>query len=517
MTKYLSIIYHASNAIVNMARDGYVRPTFAERFMSHKTYVPILSNLFPIAGDDSISLNKNGNVNVYVLNNDSDTDGNVPLTIQSVTQPSHGSVTISGDNLYVNYTPTIGYFGNDSFTYVVTDTLGGTSTGTVSVEVINTPTYRTLVGGTYTNLTTATFEYQWDCIRLSDTEAITLGSDLGASTKNLYLEIVDFSTSTPTITSSRKILWDSAMYSIANGRIISIDTNKFLVLFRENQFTNYYSFVKLVSLSGSTFTVESTIQLTDLTDDVELATLDTNKALMVYNYNNGGNYACRVRGLTVSGTTITESAAVEIVGASDSVAIQKINSTKAVVFTGNPFGYTVITFTGATPTASSRITGDLGVSSCLELVQIDTTHFCLCVSGTFYVKYYLLTWDGDYMFEFSEAYTEDTPETSGVYPITIKMLSDGVTMLNLNIAYASTNYYKLYGNVVHYFDGELVIESRERLVSSNIYAYFGSNHNGICGELLSDSTACVLNGSRDTSNVTDPCGKKALKVTISDT
>ena len=60
--------------------------------------------------------------------NDIDPDGDT-LSIQSVTQGAHGTVSINGGN--VSYTPDTAYKGTDSFTYTVSDGKGGTAIGKV--------------------------------------------------------------------------------------------------------------------------------------------------------------------------------------------------------------------------------------------------------------------------------------------------------------------------------------------------------------------------------------------------
>jgi hypothetical protein len=72
-------------------------------------------------------------VTIAVLANDTDADGN-PLTLTSVTQGTHGTVTISGTS--VIYTPAAGFVGTDSFTYTVSDGQGGSAIGTVTVNVL---------------------------------------------------------------------------------------------------------------------------------------------------------------------------------------------------------------------------------------------------------------------------------------------------------------------------------------------------------------------------------------------
>ena len=80
-----------------------------------------------------------------VLANDSRLEGG-PLLLADVTQPAHGAVVANSDGS-VNYTPSAGYVGNDSFTYSVTSTVGGSGGARVFVEVVNTnvPTGNLLV------------------------------------------------------------------------------------------------------------------------------------------------------------------------------------------------------------------------------------------------------------------------------------------------------------------------------------------------------------------------------------
>ena len=72
-------------------------------------------------------------VDVDVLANDSDPDGD-PLTVESVTQPQHGTASIQPSGR-VRYTPASGYEGSDSFTYTASDGRGGTASASVSITV----------------------------------------------------------------------------------------------------------------------------------------------------------------------------------------------------------------------------------------------------------------------------------------------------------------------------------------------------------------------------------------------
>ncbi|WP_367066640.1 tandem-95 repeat protein [Oryzisolibacter sp. LB2S] len=63
----------------------------------------------------------------------SDVDGDT-LTYTAGTPPSHGTVVVNPDGTYT-YTPDVNYHGPDSFTVIVDDGQGGTTTSTVTIEV----------------------------------------------------------------------------------------------------------------------------------------------------------------------------------------------------------------------------------------------------------------------------------------------------------------------------------------------------------------------------------------------
>jgi len=87
----------------------------------------------PVAIDDMKSLLHDTTVNIAVLANDSDADGD-SLWVDSITPASHGTAVINGDGVTVDYTPDAAYTGPDSFTYTVSD--GAlTDVGTVTISV----------------------------------------------------------------------------------------------------------------------------------------------------------------------------------------------------------------------------------------------------------------------------------------------------------------------------------------------------------------------------------------------
>jgi uncharacterized repeat protein (TIGR01451 family) len=91
----------------------------------------------PIAGDDAVPTPGDRPVDVDVLLDDSDPDGD-PLTVTALTQPAHGTAVLLADGR-VRYTPDTGSEGADSFTYTVSDGRGMTDTATVTVTVANQP------------------------------------------------------------------------------------------------------------------------------------------------------------------------------------------------------------------------------------------------------------------------------------------------------------------------------------------------------------------------------------------
>ena len=72
----------------------------------------------PSAIDDSAETDQDTPVTIYVMNNDSDPDGD-DIEVCDYTQPQNGTVTlINGSFIYI---PNDGYFGTDAFTYSICD------------------------------------------------------------------------------------------------------------------------------------------------------------------------------------------------------------------------------------------------------------------------------------------------------------------------------------------------------------------------------------------------------------
>jgi len=101
-------------------------------FINQSGWLDIPNNP-PTANNDTAITLEDIVVSIDVLDNDDDIDGD-NLIIVSVSNPDHGSATTDGE--YVCYVPNLGYFGNDSFSYVIVDENGGADIASVDVIVI---------------------------------------------------------------------------------------------------------------------------------------------------------------------------------------------------------------------------------------------------------------------------------------------------------------------------------------------------------------------------------------------
>jgi Tol biopolymer transport system component/Ca2+-binding RTX toxin-like protein len=111
-------------------------------------------NDLPVATDDTATTNQNTPVTISaatLLSNDSDADGDV-LSISAVSNASNGNVELD-QNGNVVFTPTIGFSGQATFNYTVSDSNSGTGTGqvTVTVNAVN-DLPMTLIGGSGNDL-----------------------------------------------------------------------------------------------------------------------------------------------------------------------------------------------------------------------------------------------------------------------------------------------------------------------------------------------------------------------------
>jgi hypothetical protein len=95
-------------------------------------------NRNPVAGDDEAETFAGVAVDIDVLDNDGDPDGDNVL-IDEVMDGDHGTANKTGG--IVRYTPNDAiYVGEDTLTYTIKDGHGGTAEGTVTVTIVEPPT-----------------------------------------------------------------------------------------------------------------------------------------------------------------------------------------------------------------------------------------------------------------------------------------------------------------------------------------------------------------------------------------
>jgi hypothetical protein len=99
-------------------------------------------NKQPIANPDSASSTTGAPITINVLANDTDPDGNLPLSVVSLNQPDSGQGTVSTDGVRVIYTPPaiITAPFTTTFTYAASDSQGNVSKNPATVTVSVTAT-----------------------------------------------------------------------------------------------------------------------------------------------------------------------------------------------------------------------------------------------------------------------------------------------------------------------------------------------------------------------------------------
>ena len=91
----------------------------------------------PVALDDTANTQENTAVNINVLANDSDIDGDTLVVLNAtVSNPTNGTVSANADNSLL-FTPTTNFNGNASVNYTISDNNGGIASATVTVNVIS--------------------------------------------------------------------------------------------------------------------------------------------------------------------------------------------------------------------------------------------------------------------------------------------------------------------------------------------------------------------------------------------
>ncbi len=124
-------LYSSYRLIITREAD----PDGVSRIHFDNIIVSKIYNTAPVAQDDVAVCDEDSTVDISVLGNDTDEDGNT-LTVQSTTQGINGTVTTDGT--VVTYTPNSNFNGVDTFTYTTTDGIAtDTATVTVTVNAVN--------------------------------------------------------------------------------------------------------------------------------------------------------------------------------------------------------------------------------------------------------------------------------------------------------------------------------------------------------------------------------------------
>jgi hypothetical protein len=115
--------------------DNPVTFTVNDDMAVQANFVVSVGNTAPVAYDIAATTTEDTSCNIQLKAED--VDGN-NLTFSKVTSPSHGTVTVSSN--LATYTPTSGYIGPDSFTYMANDGLANSNTATVNITVTESST-----------------------------------------------------------------------------------------------------------------------------------------------------------------------------------------------------------------------------------------------------------------------------------------------------------------------------------------------------------------------------------------
>jgi len=91
-------------------------------------------NTPPEAHSQSVNIKENTSETITLSGSDADND---PLTYTIIDQPDHGALSGTAPNL--TYTPTAGYIGSDSFTFIVNDGKSDSLIAMVNINVIPAP------------------------------------------------------------------------------------------------------------------------------------------------------------------------------------------------------------------------------------------------------------------------------------------------------------------------------------------------------------------------------------------
>ena len=114
--------YNGTDIFTIIASDG----TWVSEIAEITIYIEAVNDP-PIAQDISVISYEDSLKNIHLLGYDLDSDS---LIYSLISEPSNGIVELNGDEII--FIPNSNYYGNDSFTYTVSD---GTSTDTATLTI----------------------------------------------------------------------------------------------------------------------------------------------------------------------------------------------------------------------------------------------------------------------------------------------------------------------------------------------------------------------------------------------
>lgn len=174
-----------------------------------------VANNDPVAGNDSVTVEQGNAIDIDVLNNDSDADGDT-LTIASKTNGTHGVATVINDSL-IEYIADTGYVGSDEFTYTLSDGQGGSATATVTVNITD---------GQSTNALPVAVSDSASVVAGASIDIDVLNNDTDADSDNLTLTAVGQAGKGTTSISNGQVRYvpgsgtsgtDSFTYTVSDG------------------------------------------------------------------------------------------------------------------------------------------------------------------------------------------------------------------------------------------------------------------------------------------------------------
>lgn len=105
-------------------------------FTGMNSGMPLWANQSPEAVNDTVEVEKNGRINIDVLANDRDSDGDSLMTRGVLIEARHSQVLVRNTDGTFHYRPELEFVGRDSFFYAVEDGKGGLSGAMVYIDVV---------------------------------------------------------------------------------------------------------------------------------------------------------------------------------------------------------------------------------------------------------------------------------------------------------------------------------------------------------------------------------------------